>query len=510
MADKKRLISLKNWILQFSIKKQTIQKSLNITEIPNKDKKLKRKKKASKKLNPVDQKNALQLLFQRHFGVIETEKKFDWLKTPDHDNLPKEYFSISKKLLGYTNQNGFQKSNYKLLCDIVLEDLKLIIEYDEKQHFSKARQITLENYPENIVLNFSKNAWIESCKNINAKDNSPIDRDEKRAFYDTVRDIEAYKHGYRLIRIKHGDFDWESENAIKELKCLVNNSMLNQDVSFSHHKIARLIVTEKDYYHDGTPNFFRLEKLLERFISSESGKRFYEYILTPGGFLKFSFPVNMQYNLDIAKTERDNISSLQNEAEKYIFNFLGSLNISVYDKLKETASFLTIGIDGFNPINKQHIELVGILDLSQNKLISWTGKFYPTNEQKKYLIKINDLDTHFIRLNNQRILVLGCHDLKVFSPRGQAVAAPNGWRKQTADKFKGLCREFKPTIVLQHPHNTDTPKIWNVEWNVLKKELPSVEHFASGIKYSNKGAQLRDSLSNVLDKTKMGDVKDFK
>lgn len=493
-----------NFIVEY--KKQSIGQ---LTENTN-SKKYFTKRKTQKKLNPVDQKNALQILFQKHFGVIETEKKFDWLKTPNHDNLPKEYSSISNKLLEYRNQNGFQKSNYQLLCDIVLENHKLIIEYDENQHFSKARQITLENYPKNVELYFSKKIWIDSCEKINAKDNSPIDRDEKRAFYDAVRDIEAYKHGYKLIRIKHGDFDWESENADEELKSLVNNSMLNQDVSFSHHKIARLIVTEKDYHQDGTPIFFRLENLLERFISSEFGKRFYEFIITPGGFLKFSFPVNLQYNLDIAKTERDNISSLQNEAEKYIFDFLGSLNKSIYEKLKETASFLTIGIDGFNPINNQTIELVGILDLSQNKLIKWTGKFYPTNGQKKNLIKINNLDSHFIRLNNQNILVLGCHDLKVFSPRGQAVAAPNGWKKQTADKFRSMCKEFMPTIVLQHPHNTDTPKIWNIEWRVLEKELPSVVHFASGINYSNKGQRLRDTLSNVLVKTKMGDVQDFK
>ena len=43
---------------------------------------------------------------------------------------------------------------------------------------------------------------------------------------------------------------------------------------------------------------------------------------------------------------------------------------------------------------------------------------------------------------------------------------------------------------------------WNVEWNVLKKELPRVEHFTSGIKYSNKGKNLRDSLMNVYKKQK--------
>ena len=180
------------------------------------------RKPISKELNVVSQKNAIQRLLQKHFGHIEIEKKFDWLKTPNQENLPKEYSQIVKALSEYRNQNGFQKSNYQLLCDIVLEDHKLIIEYDENQHFSKAREITLENYPSTIKLNFSKETWINACKKINAKDNSPIDRDEKRAFYETVRDIEAFRHGYKLVRIKHGDIDWEADGAEKHLKQIVS------------------------------------------------------------------------------------------------------------------------------------------------------------------------------------------------------------------------------------------------------------------------------------------------
>lgn len=108
-----------------------------------------------------------------------------------------------------------------MACDIVIDQHKIIIEYDENQHFSQARKITLENYPENVKVYFSKDYWIEQCNKINAKDNHPVDRDEKRAYYDAVRDIEAFKHGYKLIRIKHGDFDWTNENAIEYLNKII-------------------------------------------------------------------------------------------------------------------------------------------------------------------------------------------------------------------------------------------------------------------------------------------------
>ena len=177
-----------------------------------------------KKLNVVSQKNALQKLLQQKFGIIETERKYEWLKTPDPENPPHEYKDIIKALLEYRNQGGFLKSGLHPSCDFVFEDHKLLFEYDECQHFSQARKITLENYPETIHVYFSKNDWIVQCTKIQAKDNSPTDRDERRAYFDSVRDIEADKHGYTLIRIKHGDFDWEDTNASAYLDALLSKT----------------------------------------------------------------------------------------------------------------------------------------------------------------------------------------------------------------------------------------------------------------------------------------------
>ena len=220
-------------------------------------------------------------------------------------------------------------------------------------------------------------------------------------------------------------------------------------------------------------------------------------------------PAELQRDLDISKAEKQNIPQLQKAANNVITDFFGGLQSTVFKKLKETADFFTIGIDGFNPTNDQSIELVAVYDLGKEKVTNWTGKFYPTEEQKKDLIKINNLDTHFIELNNQKIVILGCHDLNVFSPRGQAAANPNGWKKQLADKFKVYCKEFNPEIILQHPHWTDTPNIWNVAWRTVEKELPNVKHFASGIKYYNKNGDVRGDIDKVLEKTKKGDVIDF-
>ena len=172
---------------------------------------------SSKKV--IEQKNALQLLLNKMFdGDMVCEKTFPWLKTPV-DPFSK-YEKLCSSLSSYRGDIAFAKENITLRCDFVCESHKLIIEYDERQHFSKARQIALESYTE-IPANFDRSLWIKACEDVDAKDNSPKNRDEIRAYYDSIRDILAYENGYKLVRIMHGQIDFEALDAQKKLKKLL-------------------------------------------------------------------------------------------------------------------------------------------------------------------------------------------------------------------------------------------------------------------------------------------------
>lgn len=360
----------------------------------------------------------------------------------------------------------------------------------------------MENYPKNVKIYFSKAYWIQQCNKINAKDNYPVDRDEKRAYYDAVRDIEAFKHGYKLIRIKHSDFDWTNDNASDYLKKII-------PINPEKRKIARVVVSGKQYKNDGEPILSALKNTIVSFIRDASSRKMkFEFVITPGGFLKFDWPAQFNNWIDnVEANGRLNIS--YGSAELEINKFFQALGRNNLEKIKRIADYFTIGIDSKNPDNDQHIELIGVFSCKSSRVIHWTGKFYPTEYQKSTLIKINDLSTHFTQLNNQKIVILGCHDLNVFSPRGQASANPYGWKRKMANRFKKLCREFKPDIILQHPHTTDTPGIWNPAWRNIEKILPYVKHYASGIKYYNDAYRPRGPLNKVLAKTKKGDVIDF-
>ena len=176
----------------------------------------------------IEQKNALQLILNRYFDCdIVCEKTYPWLKTPNE--IKGEYKPIYDALTQLQGDTSFAKKNVVLRCDFVCESRKIIIEYDERQHFSQARYISLSAYPKDIILGYDKELWMRACKDIHTKDSSPKNRDEIRAFYDSVRDIECAKHGYRLVRIMHGQFDWNSEDAKQQIKEILHINPLQKE-----------------------------------------------------------------------------------------------------------------------------------------------------------------------------------------------------------------------------------------------------------------------------------------
>ena len=121
------------------------------------------------------------------------------------------------------------------ITDVLDEDTLLVkrisegecdLEYDEIQHFTYQRQLALEAYPKDIHLNYDKNTWIKLCKTLHRKMHKAKDpyRDEKRAFYDSLRDILIPKHGYKLVRIYHGQINFDSDSAKDTLIQIINSA----------------------------------------------------------------------------------------------------------------------------------------------------------------------------------------------------------------------------------------------------------------------------------------------
>jgi hypothetical protein len=153
-----------------------------------------------------------------------------------------------------------------------------------------------------------------------------------------------------------------------------------------------------------------------------------------------------------------------------------------------------------------HIELVALINL-KTKDFNWTGKSYPTISQENGLLRINDLKTHFVNSSFGKVMILGCHDLNMFSPRGNAVVKAD-WRKEIIEEIGQKVVEEEPRIVLQHPHSTDSTGIWTPAWNKLGDMTPTIAEYISAGRYYNKEG-VRSDLDMVLRKTKKGSTIDF-
>jgi hypothetical protein len=62
---------------------------------------------------------------------------------------------------------------------------------------------------------------------------------------------------------------------------------------------------------------------------------------------------------------------------------------------------------------------------------------------------------------------------------------------------------FAPTVVLHHPHGTDTAQTWAASWSGLEASSPTVGSWASAIRHHNPwGEPRRQELPTVLDRTR--------
>jgi len=256
------------------------------------------------------------------------------------------------------------------------------------------------------------------------------------------------------------------------------------------------------------------------------GKRV-KFLITCGGFVSFEWPQHLSYLAigDNKNPNRQAVNVLIEEAEK---NCQRLLSGDLHKKLAECTDYLTLGVDSFkekvslttNYISEPHVELVALIDLRTDSYY-WTGKSYPISDQQSGLVRISDLKTHFLD-DTRKVMILGCHDLKVFDPRHYKRKNMSNWRKIIIKEFHELAIGEQPVLVLQHPHETDcveginvrgknSPGTWDRAWKHLRKIVKSVNNYASAGKYYNSDypCQERSKLVDVLAKTKNCHTIDF-
>ena len=151
------------------------------------------------------------------YGECRVNHQFPWPARPEeYANTPigDSLWQIRTALGEWRSQPHFIKSALMPPCDFFISAPPFILEFDESQHFTPARAIALSLYPKTIPLGFSRLRWQELCREINAHDDRPLDRDERRAWYDTLRDLAPAVHGFApTIRLYDAQYAWCSLDA---------------------------------------------------------------------------------------------------------------------------------------------------------------------------------------------------------------------------------------------------------------------------------------------------------
>ena len=221
------------------------------------------------------QKKALLELLKTRFGTVEVEANFSWLVVPCMEEIKEPLRAIHSALQNMRGFSDFAKAGRLLRCDFFIPHEQLIVEYDERQHFTIQRAKALDLYPADLSLAFDRQAWITACNSIRATDPNPPYRDEQRAYYDSLRDILSEQNGHRLVRIRQGDFDWTGSRAEEELTKLISNAANYPTDTMEPSRVAdseirKVALVAHDYnvqdvrgQYDNTEHFSRINKLCD-------------------------------------------------------------------------------------------------------------------------------------------------------------------------------------------------------------------------------------------------------
>lgn len=264
---------------------------------------------------------------------------------------------------------------------------------------------------------------------------------------------------------------------------------------------ARLIITKP---RDWSGSAASVRRVLDAVFQVWPREVRASVLLAPGGFLSFPWPhrITRSELPDRFEPPLSILKELRTAARDMYAKCIEPLS----SELAERTDVLSMGVDAFSDHDELGVELIVSRGSGTGREF-WSGKVYPTVSQQASLVRYTDIPSHFATIAGLRTLILGCHDLKIFDPRAQAVAGQR--RQRIMRSFIAEAKRFCPEQVLQHPHSTDSPAIWRNAWKHLLRTLPTVQAYASAGVYSDCGAKPRRPLSRVLAETAQGTTMDF-
>ncbi|WP_157160198.1 hypothetical protein [Cupriavidus sp. BIS7] len=99
-------------------------------------------------------------------------------------------------LSSFRGHKNFVRISALAPVDFYVPSMELVVEFDESQHFTEPRALTLALYPKDLAVHFDSVRWQELSAKLKRHDRDPAYRDEQRAWYDALRDFAPLVFGY--------------------------------------------------------------------------------------------------------------------------------------------------------------------------------------------------------------------------------------------------------------------------------------------------------------------------
>ena len=338
-----------------------------------------------------DCKVIVKRMLEKIYGSVESDYKVEvrtdveeYVDTPFYQKL-KEIFSELQK---YRGHEDFVRKSTLHPCDFFVPDAGFIVEFDETQHFTIPRKISFQNYPHNLELGFSSAKWIALCDKHDSKDNDPPDRDEQRAWYDTLRDFLPEIKGLKpTVRLYSNEMQWcslnpDDPNDVARFRNIIDRR--RKDLNGWVATVTLQSDDDKDYPHN--ERMRALSEIVNRVSRETHGDG---VILFPGGWFY---------------TDKKEPRTIYNWAEKKIRDLLGEI---------EERIFVCIGIDG--RVSEYAKDQVGIA-ISKDGVDAMGRKFHPTSQEDGNIKPADDYlseedgKSRIFELNGVKYYMCVCYD----------------------------------------------------------------------------------------------------
>lgn len=335
-------------------------------------------------------KKTVERMLREIYGNVESNYKFEVSTSPEDykEDFP-FYQNLKEILLGLEKHRGYKdfvRTPTIHRCDFFVPNPGFIVEFDESQHFTFPRKISLQNYPQKLKLGFSLAKWITLCEKINAKDNNPYFRDEQRAWYDTLRDfLPEFKGLGSTVRLYSKKMQWCSFNPENPQDIAKFRELIENRGRKSSSWVATVILQSNGRYS----NDERL-KVLSQIVDSVAKETDGDgVILFPGGWF------------GAAKQEARNLY-------KWMEGNVGDIL-----RKKEGNIIICLGIDG--RVTQFAKDQIGIA-ISKKGIKAIGRKFHPAPKEKGHVelakdhLTKEDNKSRVFDLNGRKYFLCACYD----------------------------------------------------------------------------------------------------